>query len=405
MNDIFKVMKFTMKDMIRKKSFIVATIIILLMIVIGFNIPRIIKSFKTNENTKLLIVDKDKLFNGKLYTLDKILEDYDIKVSYEDTEDMVKEKINNEEIDMGIFLENNPESIKLIYIVDNVYFFSDDPILTESIVNLYKSIQIENLDVDDITKASLTKPFSYDAIQSSEEAKGNLMLMMVLAMLLFYAVYFCAYQVSTSITVEKTSKIIETLVTSTSPTKIVIGKTLGIGLVGFIQVSLILMTAYISGKLFLDPELIAEVLDISTITVMLAFITLLYFVFGYFTYAFIYALTGSTVSKPEDIQSANAPVSIIALAGFYLAYYTIVNPNTNLASVAGILPISSPFCMPFRYMMGLASFKDVCISLLVLIVSIMIIAKVAIKIYSNAILNSGSKLNIKSIISMYKQKG
>ena len=104
MNDIFKVMKFTMKDMIRKKSFIVATIIILLMIVIGFNIPRIIKSFKTNENTKLLIVDKDKLFNGKLYTLDKILEDYDIKVSYEDTEDMVKEKINNEEIDMGIFL-------------------------------------------------------------------------------------------------------------------------------------------------------------------------------------------------------------------------------------------------------------------------------------------------------------
>ena len=405
MNDIFKVMKFTMKDMIRKKSFIVATIIILLMIVIGFNIPRIIKSFKTNENTKLLIVDKDKLFNGKLYTLDKILEDYDIKVSYEDTEDMVKEKINNEEIDMGIFLENNPESIKLTYIVDNVYFFSDDPILTESIVNLYKSIQIENLDVDDITKASLTKPFSYDVIQSSEEAKGNLMLMMVLAMLLFYAVYFCAYQVSTSITVEKTSKIIETLVTSTSPTKIVIGKTLGIGLVGFIQVSLILITAYISGKLFLDPELIAEVLDISTITVMLAFITLLYFVFGYFTYAFIYALTGSTVSKPEDIQSANAPVSIIALAGFYLAYYTIVNPNTNLASIAGILPISSPFCMPFRYMKGLASFKDVCISLLVLIVSIMIIAKVAIKIYSNAILNSGSKLNIKSIISMYKQKG
>ena len=132
MNDIFKVMKFTMKDMIRKKSFIIATIIILLMIVIGFNIPRIIKSFKTNENTKLLIVDKDKLFNGKLYTLDKILEDYDIKVSYEDTEDMVKEKINNEEIDMGIFLENNPESIKLTYIVDNVYFFSDDPILTES---------------------------------------------------------------------------------------------------------------------------------------------------------------------------------------------------------------------------------------------------------------------------------
>ena len=404
MNDILTVMKFTMKDMVRKKSFIVATIIILLMIVIGFNVPRIIKAFSSNENTKLIIVDVDQIFEGKLNTITNSLTDYQIEISNVDTKDTIKEKIDKDEVDMGIVIENDNSDIKFTYIVDNIYFFSEDVTLTNTIVNLYKSIQIDKLDIPFEDKIPLIKSFSYDVIQSSAEAKGNLFLMMTLSVLLFYAVYFCAYQVSTSITVEKTSKIIETLVTSTSPTKIIIGKTLGIGLVGFLQLVLIMLTAYISAKLFVDPALIKEVLDTSSITLGLTIITLLYFVLGYFVFAFIYALTGSTVSKPEDIQSVNTPVSIISLIGFYLSYYTIMNPNTSLAPVAGILPISSPFCMPFRIMMGLASTKDVIVSLFILSVMILLIAKFAIKIYSSAILNSGSKLSVKSIISMYKEK-
>ena len=403
MNDIFTVMKFTMKDMIRKKSFIIATIIILLMIVIGFNVPRIIKAFSKNENVKLIVVDKQNIFDGKLYTLSSLTEDYQINVSYNDTIETVKDKINNEEYDIGIVLENDNSEIKLTYVVNNIYFFKEDVSLTDAVVNLYKTIQIDKLDISFEEKALVVRSFNYDVVQSSEEAKGNQLLMMILSMLLFYAVYFCAYQVSTSITVEKTSKIIETLVTSTSPTKIVIGKTLGIGFVGLLQLIVIMITAYISAKLFVDPELIKEVLDTSSITFGLALITVLYFILGYFVFAFVYALTGSTVSKPEDIQSANTPVSLISLAGFYLSYYTILNPNTSLASIAGILPISSPFCMPFRVMMGLASIKDVVISLLILIVIILLIAKFAIKIYSSAILNSGSKLSIRSIISMYKE--
>jgi ABC-2 type transport system permease protein len=68
-----------------------------------------------------------------------------------------------------------------------------------------------------------------------------------------------------------------------------------------------------------------------------------------------------------------------------------MNPTSQLNNIAAMLPISSPFCMPFRIMMGLASTTDVIISIAILIVTILIIARVAIKIYSNAILNYGTK--------------
>ena len=142
----------------------------------------------------------------------------------------------------------------------------------------------------------------------------------------------------------------------------------------------------------------------SNFTPYLAIITIIYFILGYVAYALMYALTGSTVSKPEDIQSANGPVAIIAVIGFYLSYFTMMNPTSDLNVFASMLPISSPFCMPFRIMMGLASTTDVIISILILLVTIFIIARVAIKIYSNAILNYGTKMSFADLIKVYRDK-
>lgn len=227
---------------------------------------------------------------------------------------------------------------------------------------------------------------------------------MLLSIVLFYAIYFCAYQVSSSITTEKTSKIMETLVTSTSPTTIVLGKTIGIGIVGLLQVCIFVAVALISARLCLDTEILSSILDLSKITPYLGIMTIIYFILGYFAYSLLYALTGSTVSKPEDIQSANTPVAILAVIGFYLSYLTMMNPTSDLNTFAAIFPISSPFCMPFRIMMGIATPTEVIISIFVLVITILIIAKVAIKIYSNAILNYGTKMTIKDMVKIYKDK-
>ena len=413
MKDLKVVTLFTMKEMLKRKSFIVTTIIILVLIILGFNIPNII-NFLTKNNTQaeseteLLIVDANNVFEGTLENLNSMNLGYNIKVSNENlTFDDIKSKIENEEIEEAIIIEpKDTKTYNLRYIVKNMATISNLPEdLLNAINTVYTNLQISKLGLTQEQLSSLTASFEYSIEQTEEqEVSGNVMVIMLLSLVLFYAIYFCAYQVSSSITTEKTSKIMETLVTSTSPRTIVIGKTIGIGIVGLVQVCLFVATALISAKLFLEPGILESVLDMSKFTPYLAIITILYFILGYFAYALLYALTGSTVSKPEDIQSANTPVAILAVIGFYLSYFTMMNPTSDLNVFASIFPISSPFCMPFRIMMGVASTTDVIISIAILVVTILIVANVAIKIYSNAILNYGTKMSFSDMVKIYKDK-
>lgn len=407
MKDIITVMKFTMKEMVKRKSFVISTLLILALIVIGFHVPNWLKSMNGEDTTKekLLIVDTENIFEGNLEALKNTDLDYEVEIGKNSYEE-IKQKIEAEEIDASIMIVKEENQIKIRYIVENANMMASVPEdIIAGINALYTNLQIGKLGLTEEQLQSITPNFEFSLEQTSEEeASGNIFAMMVMSIVLFYAIYFCAYQVSSSITTEKTSKIMETLVTSTSPRTIVLGKTIGIGLVGLFQMILIVATALISAKSCLDEELLNSVLDMSKVTVYLGVITMVYFILGYFAYALLYALTGSTVSKPEDIQSANTPVALLAVIGFYLSYFTMMNPTSGLNVFASLFPISSPFCMPFRIMMGLASGADVLISIAILLVTILVIAQIAIKIYSSAILNYGTKMSLKDIVNIYKDK-
>ena len=412
MRDLKTVIAFTIKDMAKRKSFIISTLIILVLIVIGINIPNIMKAITgDNENageTKILIVDSTNLFEGTLPSLNYMELGYNVQVANNEVSfDDIKNRIENNDINEAMIIEQKDDgTYKLRYIVENMTQMASVPEdLMNAINTLYTNLQISKLGLTEEQMASLSPNFEFTIEQTEEqEVSGNLFVIMMLSIVLFYAIYFCAYQVSSSITTEKTSKIMETLVTSTSPRTIVLGKTIGIGIVGLIQICVIVGVALISAKAFLDPELLNSVLDMSMMTPYLAIMTIVYFILGYFAYALLYALTGSTVSKPEDIQSANTPVAILAVVGFYLSYFTMMNPTSELNQFAAIFPISSPFCMPFRIMMGIASTSEIILSIVVLVITILIIAQVAIKIYSNAILNYGTKMTFKDIVKVYRDK-
>lgn len=408
MKDLKTVISFTMKDMVRRRSFIVSTIIILILIVVGFNIPNILKAIKGEDTQdKMLILDPQNVFEGSLEVLKEAELGYDIEIQTKDMSyEEIKEKIDQEEIASAILIEPQAQNIKIRYLVKNTTMMANVPQdIANSFNSIYSHLQITKLGLTQEQLNSITPAFDFQLEQTEEQkASGNIFAMMILSIVLFYAIYFCAYQVSSSITTEKTSKIMETLLTTTTPRTIVLGKTIGIGIVGLIQMILIVATALISGKLFLEPGILESLLDMSNMTPYLGVITIVYFILGYFTYSLLYALTGSTVSKPEDIQSANTPVALLAVIGFYLSYFTMINPTSDLNAFASMFPISSPFCMPFRIMMGLASTTDVIISIVILGVTIFIVAKVAIKIYSNAVLNYGTKMTFKDMVKIYRDK-
>ncbi len=413
MKDILTVAKFTMKDMLGRKSFRISTIIILVLIVIGFNVPNIINGVTGGEglgNDTVLVIDRDHLLGKYSQENEQNTSEGDPQFWTQLSDEELKEKILNGDASAALVItkgNRKNEDLSLQYIVKNrATSPAFDNELVLAIRELYHLHQLETQ--KGFSEADIQK--LYPVISASthqieeQEISGNIFVMMMMSIVLFYAIYFCAYQVSSSITVEKTSKIIETLVTSTSPRNIVLGKTIGIGIVGLLQMVLIVITAIISANLFLDPAIITQALDLSNITPLLGLVTIVYFILGYFLFAFIYALTGSTISKPEDIQAANTPVALLSMIGFYLAYFTLTDPTSSLNAFAAILPISSPFCMPIRMMMGLTTPLELIISLLVLAITILIIARIAIKIYSDAILNYGTRLSLGELLKMYKQK-
>ena len=411
MKDLFTVASFTIKDMIKRKSFIISNLIILAIIVLLFNVPNILNAIMgdntSSQNTKILIVDEDNIFEGTLEQINQMDIGYEATIETETiTFDEIKQKIDNNEIDDALVITKKDGQINMQYIVENLAMVSQMPqSLTNAISTIYSNLSISKLGLTPEQIQTLSGNFNFEMIQTEEEeVQGNQFAMMMMSLVLFYAIYFCAYQVSSSITTEKTSKIIETLVTSTKPKTIVLGKTIGIGVVGLIQIAAIIITALISSALFLEEGALDGIVDFSTITPFLGFITAIYFILGYATYALLYALTGSTVSKPEDVQSANGPIAIVAVIGFYLAYFTMMNPTSELNKLAAILPISSPFCMPFRVMMGIATNSEIAISIAVMLVTILVVAQISIKIYSQAILNYGSKMSLKDIFKMYKNK-
>lgn len=408
LKDIFIVTKFTMCDMVKRKSFRISTLIILILIVVGFNVPRFLDSLGgENSSNTVILSDPDNLYGDALDSFNQAENglDYHFDVSTQNI-DEIKDRIANDDASSAIIISHDTaNNINLNYIVKNSATATPPTTIIDALSSLYVNLQIQKLDLSAKELAMIFPNFNFEISQTDDqEVGGNIGVMMILSCILFFAIYFCAFQVSSSITVEKTSKIIETLVTSTNPRSIILGKTIGIGLVGLGQILLFVIVAIISAYSFLDPELLNTMLDLSNFTPYLAIITIFYFIFGYFVYALLYAVTGATVSKPEDIQAANTPVVILTMIGFYLAYFTLMNPTGELNTIASLLPISSPFCMPLRVMMGVASGWDVCLSIIILLITCIAVAHIAIKIYDSAILNYGNNHGIKNLFKMYKEK-
>ena len=409
MKDLVTVIEFTIKETVRRKSFIISMIIIIALIVVGFNIPNILNKIlgDSDKQENILIIDEDDIFEDYFIDTNSNDDNYSYTITKQAiSNEEIKEKLKNEEYDSCLIFKKENDNIKIDYVVQSMMAGQTVPEdLIQNFSTQYTAVQIQKAGLTEEQIKQMFTNFDINVIQTDEDAaSGNIAVSMILSIVLFYAIYFCAYQVSTSITTEKTSKIMETLVTSTSPKTIVLGKTIGVGIVGIIQVIVISAVATFSAKTFLPTDILENVFDMSAMTPVFWLSGLLYFLLGYIMYAFLYALTGSMVSKPEDIQSANTPVAILAVFGFYLSYFSMMNPASNINRFAAIFPLSSPFCLPLRILIGSAKNSEIITSIIILVISIILIAKISIKVYSEAILNYGTKMKFKNIIKICKSK-
>ena len=224
----------------------------------------------------------------------------------------------------------------------------------------------------------------------------------VLTFLMFFAVYYYGYGVSMSIATEKTSRVMETLVVSAKPSRILIGKCLAMGLVGLAQFAGLLLWAGILYK-FLIPTgatLMGIPLTLDGFTPKIVLYLVLYFILGYSLYAVLNSVCGATVSKIEDLQSAMLPVTLIVLVSFYLGYFSAAMGMTDsslVQSIAMYLPFSAPFSMPFKLLNGSISDWQVLLSLGLMVVAIILISLLSIRFYTASVLHYGKRMSLRKL--------
>lgn len=273
----------------------------------------------------------------------------------------------------------------------------------------------------------------------------NYFVPLVVSLVLFMLIFAYGQTVAQSIATEKTSKVMELLLTSVRPLAVVIGKVLAMGLVSFMTFALIGAVGGISfaisapfgwmGKALeaaRDPEVLEQleqaaqgisseaeiaqaVSDLkSTFTPLNILLIAVIFLLGFLFYSLIAALVGASISRMEDLQAAMQPYAIIGVLGMYLAYFPVIfnidSMETGAAATNPVqffsyyFPISSPFALPSAILLGTLTPLQSILATLLLAVAVVLIAIVVGKVYEAIILHNGNRIKLGDIIKMAVRK-
>lgn len=442
MKNIFTVAWFTMKETMRKKSFIISNVLIIAIIFIIFSIlefqlgnyvlfPEEESSTNITENSTMnatvteeivatdassqivslvpivAIVDSQNIFGTYLENLHS--EHFKISLMPNATIEELKQLIEDEEIYSAayVYLEENMPTFDYL-----VYEYSSSnsdyaSYISELLQKAYQKKLLSGFNIPQETIEFSQANINYNielTKTATEITDASVTIGMVVSFVLFFSIYLFGHNISASIASEKNSRVIETLVTSTSPSHIVVGKTLGMGILGLLQLVVMCIITFVCYKTFIPSGIDFVSVFLADVSINFTTISLLfvYFILGYTLYAFLNAITGATVSKPEDIQIANLPVSFLTMISFYLSFFSItLGTGNKLSGFTSVFPLSSPFFMPSRIIAGLASSSEIGGSIAILVVVTLLLSFISIRIYSVAILHYGNRLKLKDLFNIF----
>lgn len=264
------------------------------------------------------------------------------------------------------------------------------------------------------------------------ESLINYIVPIVFSLILFIFIFAYGQSVAQSIATEKTSRVMELLLTSIRPLAVVIGKVLAMCLVSIIQALFLgamgVGTFFATASFGIGGELIkmmqnpaeqtgqnAEIAQalsgsFDTLTPLTFVLILVIFILGFLFFALIAALVGASVSRMEDLAQAMQPYSLLGILGFYLAYFPVMFNTDSFANGSAAtnpmqifsyyFPVSSPFSLPSALLLGTLSTGQVIIAALILAAFVALVAVIVARVYEMIILHSGSRLKMKDILSL-----
>jgi ABC-2 type transport system permease protein len=238
----------------------------------------------------------------------------------------------------------------------------------------------------------------------ASEYAGRRIVGVVFVVLIFITLVIYGMWVAAGVVAEKSSRVMELLVSAASPAELVIGKVAGIGLAGLIQYVAILLPALVT--LLLQDRIASLMLgsasgvdvSIGALTPGLLAAYAAYWVLGFLLYALIYAAAGSLVSRAEDLQVLALPLSIIAIGGYIQAVMALSGGISSFIRLSSYVPFWSPFVMLTRLTIGRVEPWELALSFGLLVISIPIVGFLAIRVYSAGVLLYGQRPGARQIV-------
>lgn len=226
----------------------------------------------------------------------------------------------------------------------------------------------------------------------------------VFVVLIFITLVIYGMWVAAGVVAEKSSRVMELLISAASPAQLVVGKVVGIGLAGLVQYVGIVVPAIVT--LVVEDRLAGAVLggggaagiNLSVVSPALLLAYGGFWILGFVLYALIYAAAGSLVSRAEDLQVLALPLSLIAIVGYLIAVGALSGGISTFTRVASLVPFWSPFIMLTRLTVGRVEPWEVAAAYAFLAASILVIGVLAVRVYSAGVLLYGQRPGLRAIV-------
>lgn len=416
MKQFFTIFKFELSGYFKNKFFVGFTLAVVILIGVGLSFPSIKGKFKDestkpsvseDKKTKVAVVVQDGMDEASVVSIFESAfgEEYIIKALNTDEKGLVK-KVKTGKFDKG-FLINSPLSYK--YVTDTKSISDADAyIADEVLIQIYRlsaltSAGVSPVDAEKIMTASVDS----EIVITGKDQTQSFLYTYIIILLLYMSLMLYGQFVAQSVASEKSSRAMELLITSAKPTSLMFGKVLGSGFAGLLQLALMLFASFgfysLNKGHWQGNEFVESIFGMPLEILLYA---ILFFILGFFVYAFMYGALGSLATRPEDLNTLIMPVTFIFIAAFGIVISAITGGNLDspLMVACSYIPFTSPMAMFARIAMSTVPKYQIIISVAILFVSEFIVGYLSAVVYKTGVLMYGNTPKLKHILKVLKVK-
>ena len=405
MSKFWIVLSHTYFSRLKSKAFIITTLIVLLFIVGAANIESIIQLFSGEHKADQVIVidESDELFEPLQTSIAQVDEDIEL-ILYEKSEEEGKTDVQDDEFDALLVLKMDENDLPTAtYYENNASWSFIESTLEQQLQQIKTAIAAEQAGFDEATLESINEQVAFEKValdegtKTEEELNQARGIVYVMLFVLYMAVIIYGQMIATDVATEKSSRVMEILISSASPVTHMFAKIIGIALLGLTQMLLFFVAGYslistkantLSGEFF-------EVFGFTQGSISIYVYAILFFILGYFLYATIAAMLGSLVSRVEDVQQLLMPMVMLIVVAFIIAIVGLGMPEAKFITITSYIPFFTPMIMFLRVGMLDVPVWEVVVSVGLLVGTIILLGILGARIYRGGVLMYGPSRSLK----------